>query len=323
MSPSTAPGEPTGGPRGSKPTTLAAGLYLVATPIGNLADITLRALTTLASADVIACEDQRVTRKLLQAHGIAPPSAGRPGKAAGDNITGSAKRLLISYHDHNAREMRPKLIERMRRGQAVALVSDAGTPLISDPGFKLVRAAVAEGLAVTTIPGPSAPLAALTLSGLESDRFCFAGFLPPRRGARCTELEALRDIPATLVFLESARRLAESLADMAKVLGERDGAVARELTKLFEEVRRGSLAELAAHYGTEGPPKGEVVVVVGPPPPPATPTAEALDGLLRQALESESLRDAATRVASETGLPRRQVYNRALEISRNAGAERS
>ena len=323
MSPPIAPGEPSDGPGGSKPTSLAAGLYLVATPIGNLADITLRALTTLASADVIACEDQRVTRKLLQAHDIAPASVGRPGKPTDPNVAAAAKPLLISYHDHNAREMRPKLIARMHRGQSVALVSDAGTPLISDPGFKLVRAAVAEGLAVTTIPGPSAPLAALTLSGLASDRFCFAGFLPSRHGARCTELEALREIPATLVFLESARRLVESLADMAEILGERDGAVARELTKLFEEVRRGRLTELAAHYRTEGPPKGEVVVVVSPPPAPAPPTGEVLDKILRQALDSESLRDAATRVAQETGLPRRQVYNRALEISRERDAEGS
>ncbi len=309
MSPLTSPSEPSEGPIGSKPVSLAAGLYLVATPIGNLADITLRALDTLARADVIACEDQRVTRKLLDAHGIVLRGTTR---GAAKTVT----RALVSYHDHNAHEMRPRMIERMRQGQAVALVSDAGTPLVSDPGYKLVRAAVREGLAVTTIPGASAPLAALTLSGLPSDRFLFAGFLPSRRSARRSELAALSAIPATLLFLESARRLADSLADMAAVLGARDGAVARELTKLFEEVRRGHLADLAAHYAASGPPKGEVVVAVGPPEAAAPPSGEALDRLLRQALGSESLRDAASLVSRETGLPKRQVYNRALALSR-------
>jgi len=290
--------ERSGAPPASKPAAreLAGGLYLVATPIGNLRDVTLRALDLLAGADVIACEDTRVTRKLLSTYGIKTP--------------------LVTYHEHNAESMRPKLIKRLQGGEAVALVSDAGTPLISDPGHKLVRAAAAAGLPVTTLPGASAPLAALVLSGLPSDRFCFAGFLPPRAGARRRALQELATIPATLLLLEPARHLPRTLAELAAVLGPRPAAVARELTKLYEEVRRGDLAELARHYAAAGAPKGEVVIVVGPPEAPGETADDAeLDRCLTHALAGASLRDAVAEVAAATGRPRREVYRRALALS--------
>jgi 16S rRNA (cytidine1402-2'-O)-methyltransferase len=290
--------EPTHTPGGSKRQgdgNVAPGLAIVATPIGNMLDITLRALATLRAADVIACEDTRVTQKLLARHGIARP--------------------LLAYHDHNAERMRPLLLDRLRRGELVALVSDAGTPLVSDPGFKLVQAALADGLPVTTLPGASAPLAALVLSGLPSDRFLFAGFLPPKSGARRTALADLAAVPATLVFFESAPRLAAALADMAAVLGPRAAAVARELTKLFEEVRRGDLAELAAHYRDAGKPRGELVVVVGPAGEAAGPSAAALDEQLKAALAQMSVRDASEAVAAATGRKRRDVYQRALLLA--------
>jgi 16S rRNA (cytidine1402-2'-O)-methyltransferase len=274
---------------------VAPGLAIVATPIGNMLDITLRALATLRAADVIACEDTRVTQKLLTRHGIARP--------------------LVAYHDHNAERMRPLLLDRLRRGELVALVSDAGTPLVSDPGFKLVQAALAAGLPVTTLPGASAPLAALVLSGLPSDRFLFAGFLPPKSGARRTALAELAAVPATLVFFESAPRLGAALTDMAAVLGSRPAAVARELTKLFEDVRRGDLAELAAHYRDAGKPRGELVVVVGPAPEAAGPSAAALDEQLKAALAQMSVRDASEAVAVATGRKRRDVYRRALLLA--------
>ena len=207
---------------------LAAGLYLVATPIGNLRDISLRALETLAGADVIACEDSRVTRKLTEHYGIATP--------------------LTPYHEHNAAEARPKLIARLGEGQAVALVSDAGTPLISDPGYKLVREAVAAGFPVIPVPGASALLTALTAAGLPTDRFFFEGFLPPKQAARQKRIAALAGIPATLVLFESGPRLGGALADLAAGLGARAAAVCRELTKLHEEIRRDDLANLARHY---------------------------------------------------------------------------
>ncbi|MFQ6017961.1 MAG: 16S rRNA (cytidine(1402)-2'-O)-methyltransferase [Kiloniellaceae bacterium] len=304
---SSARAEPIGTAPRSKPALGAKpgpGLYLVATPIGNLADVSLRALGLLAKADLIACEDTRVTRKLLTRHGIETP--------------------LLTYHEHNARRMRPKLIEQIKCGNAVALVCDAGTPLISDPGHKLVAAAIAEGLAVTALPGPSAALTALTLSGLPSERFLFAGFLPVKTSARRQALSDLAPVKASLVIFESPRRLAAALADMADVLGPRPAAVAREMTKLHEELRRGSLAELAAHYRETGPPKGEVVVVVGPPAENSgARAAEDLDAKLRAALESASLRDAAAAVAAATGLPTRQVYARALHLAtgrRRSGA---
>ncbi|HYG85353.1 MAG TPA: 16S rRNA (cytidine(1402)-2'-O)-methyltransferase [Azospirillum sp.] len=276
-----------------------AGLYVVATPIGNAADITLRALDTLKRADAIACEDTRVTSKLMGIHGIATP--------------------LVSYHEHNAERMRPVLIGRMQAGEAVALVSDAGTPLVSDPGYKLVRACVEAGVAVTALPGPSAALAGLVLSGLPSDRFLFAGFLPNKSAARRTALGELVAVPATLVFYESPQRLAQSLADMADVLGPREAAMARELTKLYEEVRRGPLPDLAAHYRETGPPKGEVVIVVAPPGREAEAQAVDVDASLREALTRLSVRDAAAEVALMTGRPKREVYARALELAREDG----
>lgn len=287
--------EPSDGPIVSKPAALSAGLYIVATPIGNLRDITLRALETLAAADLVACEDSRVTRKLLSAHGI------------------SAK--LTAYHEHNAERARPSLIKRMEQGESVALVSDAGTPLVSDPGHKLVRDAAAVGLAVTVIPGACAPLAGLIASGLPSDRFLFAGFLPNKSATRRRELEALATVPATLVFLESAKRLPQALTDMAAVLGPRPAAIARELTKLHEELRRGDLGTLTAHYAEAGPPKGELVVIVGPDETRRDLTDEQIDSLLRPELADASLRDAVDSVAGATGLPRRRIYKRALVLS--------
>lgn len=282
--------------RAAPATKITGGLYLVATPIGNARDITLRALDLLAGAHVVACEDTRTTGKLLSIHGI------------------SAK--LTAYHDHNAARVRPALLARLSRGEAVVLVSDAGTPLISDPGYRLVVEARAAGIPVTTAPGASAPLAALTVSGLPSDRFFFSGFLPPKRGPRRRALERLAAIDGTLVVFESARRLAASLADAAAALGPREAAVVRELTKLHEEVRRGTLDALAAHYKSAGAPKGEIVIVIAAPKADAEGLDdEAVDGLLRSALATNSLRDAAARVALATGLPRRRLYNRALELA--------
>lgn len=273
---------------------LQSGLHLVATPIGNMGDISARATAVLAAADVIACEDTRVTGQLLARLGITAE--------------------LVSYHDHNAEQARPGLIRRMHEGAAIALVSDAGTPAISDPGYKLVRACIAEGLAVTAVPGPNAALTALVISGLPTDRFLFAGFLPARDQQRKTALAELARVPATLLFQESAPRLAASLADMAEVLGEREAAVARELTKMFEEVRRGSLSGLAAHYQSAGPPKGEIVVVVAPPPVPPVGASETVESLLADALRTLSVRDAAEAVAAATGRPRREVYAMALAL---------
>ncbi len=287
---------------GSKPDeggkSLAPGLYLTATPIGNLGDITIRALAVLRDADLIACEDTRVSAKLLRHYNITTPTT--------------------PYHDHNAARARPALLDRLARGQAIALISDAGTPLISDPGHKLVRDALDHGFSVTTVPGPSAPLAALNLSGLPGDRFLFAGFLPSKSGARRQVLEDLADTPATLLFFESARRLGASLADMADRLGDRDAAVARELTKLHEEVRRGSLAELAAHYAASGAPKGEVVVAVAPPVVQPVDQAQ-VDAMLRHGLQAGSVRETAAAVASATGLKRRDLYTRALALKDNNG----
>lgn len=281
------------------------GLYLVATPIGNARDITLRALDLIARADVIACEDTRRTRKLLAIFGISRPT--------------------VSYHEHNAPRARPLLLRRLAEGEVVALVSDAGTPLISDPGYKLVREAIDAGFHVTALPGPAAPLAALTLSGLPTDRFYVAGFLPARTRARRRELAKLARIDATLILFESARRLPRSLADMAELLGPREAAVARELTKRFEEVKRGPLERLADHYARQGPPKGEIVVVVGPPAPKAraldddAPSDDALDARLIEAMASMRLKDAAGEVAAATGLSRRGLYARALRLAGKKG----
>jgi 16S rRNA (cytidine1402-2'-O)-methyltransferase len=272
-----------------------AGLYILATPIGNARDITLRALDTLRAADVIVCEDTRVTSKLLSIHAISKP--------------------LFAYHEHNADRAGAAIIKRLKKGQSVALVSDAGTPLISDPGFRLVRACADEGIFVTHLPGPSSVLTALVLAGLPTDRFFFNGFLATKSGKRRTELEGLKTIPATLVFLESPKRLAKSLGDMAAVLGNRDAAIARELTKKFEEVRRATLAELAAHYTAAGAPKGEITIVVAPPLEGAgEASSEDIDRLLSKALETLSLKDAVAAVSAATGAVRRDVYARALAL---------
>jgi 16S rRNA (cytidine1402-2'-O)-methyltransferase len=274
---------------------LAAGLHLVATPIGNLGDMTLRGLWVLRNVDRILCEDTRVTARLLSRFGIDAP--------------------LSAYHDHNADRVRPAVLEALRRGDRVALVSDAGTPLVSDPGFKLVRAALAENLPVTAAPGPSAALTALILSGLPPEAFLFAGFLPSRSAARRRVLRQWTGLDATLVLFEGQSRLAAALADMADMLGPRDAAVARELTKRHEEIRRGRLSELAKHYQEAGPPRGEVVIVVGPPEP-AAPAEADIDARLAQLLETSTLRDAVARLAAETGLPRRALYDRALGLQR-------
>jgi 16S rRNA (cytidine1402-2'-O)-methyltransferase len=273
---------------------LAPGLHVVATPIGNLRDITLRALETLAAADLIACEDTRVTRKLIDHYGIATP--------------------LTPYHEHNAAQARPKILARLEAGAAVALVSDAGTPLISDPGFKLAREAGAAGHAVTALPGACAVLAALTVSGLPTDRFLFEGFLPARGGQRRKRIDEIKLIPATLVLFETGPRIAAALADLAAALGPREAAVGRELTKLYEEVRRGDLASLARHYAAGEEPRGEIVIVIAPPAMPESDAAD-LDALLRQALARVSLKEAVGEVAAVTGRPRREVYQRALALA--------
>jgi 16S rRNA (cytidine1402-2'-O)-methyltransferase len=276
---------------------IAPGLHVVATPIGNLKDITLRALGTLSAADAILAEDTRVTKVLLAHYGISTP--------------------LIAYHEHNAAEMRPKVLARLEKGGKLAIVSDAGTPLVSDPGFKLVEAVLEAGLLVTTLPGASAVLAALVVAGLPTDRFFFEGFLPTRQAARRARLTELATIPGTLVFFESPRRVAEMLADAALVLGPRQAAVARELTKMFENVRRGDLATLAATYAQEDAPRGEVVVLIGPPgDAPQEAEADTIDDKLRAALQSLSLKEAVAQVTATTGQPRRVIYARALELTR-------
>jgi len=272
---------------------LAPGLYVTATPIGNAADITLRALNVLRNCDCIVAEDTRVTSRLLAIYGISRP--------------------LLVYNDHNAGSMRPKLLERLRQGARLALVSDAGTPLVSDPGHKLVRAAREAGLPVFPVPGASAPLAALTASGLPSDRFFFVGFLPAKSGERRTALSALMAVPGTLIFFESSPRLGDSLRDMADILGPREAAIARELTKLHEEVRRGTIDELAAHYA-DAPPKGEIVVLLGPPPAEGPADSAKIDALLLQALPFMPVKAAASLVAEATGSSRRDIYLRALKL---------
>jgi 16S rRNA (cytidine1402-2'-O)-methyltransferase len=272
---------------------LAAGLYIVATPIGNARDISLRALDVLKGCSVIAAEDTRVTAKLLAIYGIAKP--------------------MVPYNDHNGREMRPRLLARLERGEAVALVSDAGTPLVSDPGYKLAREAIAAGLSVVALPGASAVLTGLALSGLPSDRFLFAGFLSAKAGERQSTLEELKAVRATLIFFESAQRLADALAAMAGVLGDRLAAVARELTKLHEDVRRGTLPELAAHYAKAGAPKGEVTILVGPPQEAVVDSAKT-DAALKAALAFMPVKAAADLIAGLTDGSRKALYARALEL---------
>jgi 16S rRNA (cytidine1402-2'-O)-methyltransferase len=271
------------------------GLYVVATPIGNLADVTLRALSILAGADEILAEDTRVSRTLLARYGIETP--------------------LSPYHEHNAAVARPRALMRMSEGAALALISDAGTPLISDPGYKLVAEALSIGLTVQTAPGASAALAALCIAGLPTDRFFFEGFLPPKRAARRARINALAAVPGTLVFYEAAGRLPETLADLALELGPRQAAVARELTKLHEETRRGALDALAAHYAVEGAPRGEIVIVVGPPQAQAEISDPDLDREILEALRTLSVKDATAVIAAKHGLPRRQVYARALALA--------
>jgi 16S rRNA (cytidine1402-2'-O)-methyltransferase len=273
---------------------LPPGLYITATPIGNASDITLRALSVLKSCDAIVAEDTRVTSRLLAIHGISRP--------------------LLIYNDHNAPSVRPKLLQRLREGARLALVSDAGTPLVSDPGHKLVTAALEVGVAVYPLPGPSAALAALTISGLPSEQFLFAGFLPAKSGERRSALGELVAVRATLIFFESAQRLADTLHDMTEVLGTRDAAVTRELTKLHEEVRRGTLQELAAFYADAGPPKGEITLVVGPPPQKIAENPVRIDELLAQVLPLMPVRHAATLIADLTGVSKRTVYNRAIAL---------
>ena len=270
---------------------------MVATPIGNLRDITLRALEILAAADLVACEDTRVTRKLFDHYGLTAP--------------------LIAYHDHNAESARPKILDKLAAGGAVALVSDAGTPLISDPGYRLVRAATAAGHAVSAAPGASSVMMALTVAGLPTDRFLFEGFLPAKemaRGARGSP--SSRAFPATLVLFESGPRIAATLADLAAVFGAREAAVCRELTKLHEEVRRADLATLARDYAAGAETRGEFVIVIAPPDADEQPSADDIDALLRAALARTSLKDAVAEVAAATGEPRRAVYGRALELTK-------
>jgi len=278
-----------------------AGLYLVATPIGNLGDITLRALETLASVDLIACEDTRITRRLTERYGITAE--------------------LTPYHEHNATTARPKILRRLEQGGSVALVSDAGTPLISDPGFKLVREACAAGYAVIALPGASSVLTALSVAALPTDRFFFEGFLPPKTVARRARLTELARIDATLVLFESGSRVQESLTDLADIMGTREGAICRELTKLHEEVTRAPLSELAE--GAEQlETRGEFVLVIGPPAADAqTMSMDALDDLLRDQLTRHSVKDAVAHAVELSGRPRREIYARALELSKQAQAK--
>ena len=278
----------------------APGLHLVATPIGNLGDITLRALETLAGVDVIACEDTRITRRLTERYAVSVP--------------------LTPYHEHNAAAVRPKILERLAQGGAIALVSDAGTPLISDPGFKLVREVCAAGHSVTALPGPSSVLAALSVAALPTDRFFFEGFLPAKEAARRTRLAELARIDATLVLFESGSRVADTLRDLADVMGERDAAICRELTKLHEDIRRASLSELADRAGALET-RGEFVLVVGPPAADAKVMSSSdLDDLLLASLKENSVKDSVARAVELSGRPRREVYARALEL---AGQHRS
>ncbi|MBK8457896.1 MAG: 16S rRNA (cytidine(1402)-2'-O)-methyltransferase [Phyllobacteriaceae bacterium] len=273
---------------------LEPALYVVATPIGNLRDVTIRALETLAGADIVAAEDTRVTRILLDRYAIA--------------------RKPVAYHDHNAEAAGPRLIQALKTGKSVALVSDAGTPLVSDPGYRLVEQALAAGVRVIPIPGASAVLSALVATGLPTDAFLFAGFPPVKDGARRSRFEALAATPATLVFYESPHRLAESLAALAEALGpERPAGVAREMTKTFEEVRRGTLRHLADHYAAAGEPKGEIVIVVAPPPP-ATFAATDIDALLASLVAEMPASRAAAEAARMTGRPKGDLYKRLLEL---------
>jgi 16S rRNA (cytidine1402-2'-O)-methyltransferase len=272
----------------------------VSTPIGNMRDITLRALDVLQAADLIACEDTRVFAKLASHYGISAPT--------------------IAYSDATQEAGEPRILRALDDSKRVALVSDAGTPLVSDPGYRLVREALSRGHLVTAAPGPSAVPMALALSGLPTDRFFFGGFLPSRPAERRRAIAEAAVIPATLIFFEAPHRLAASLADLAQLLGDRAAAIARELTKLFEEVRRAPLGELAAHYAREPDVRGEIAIVIGPPGDAPAPTADVLDAALRLAMAGASVKDAAAEVAARFGLKRREVYARALALKREGAS---
>ncbi len=279
----------------SSASKLASGLYLVATPIGNLGDISARAAAVLAAVDAVLCEDTRHSGRLLQAMQV--------------------KTRLKPYHEHNAARVRPKLIEELTNGASLALISDAGMPAIADPGHKLVREAIEAGVMVTAVPGPSAVLMALAISGLPTDRFFFQGFLPAKANARRKVLAELAAVPATLVIFESPNRLAACLADAAALLGPREAAIARELTKLHEEVRRGTLDALSEALAGEPAPKGEIVLVIGPPADAAEPhDDETVDALLVEALAEHAPSRAAALIAERTGRPRRDLYRRAMAL---------
>ena len=279
--------------------TRAGTLSIVATPIGNLGDFSPRAAEVLAAADIIACEDTRVTKKLL--------------RLTGTSISGK----IVAYHDHNGEKMRPYLIERISQGDHVALVSDAGTPLISDPGYKLVAACRDHGLCVTTTPGPSAAIAALTISGLPSDRFLFAGFVPTAQKAREKQFAELASLSATSIWFDTPSRLARSLSDMASVFGNRQACVAREITKLHEEALHGSLGGLAADLQAKPPMKGEVVIVVaGRNIEDTLIDGDALAAMLRAEMDGQRLRDAVAAVVAATGVAKNRVYKLALEIAK-------
>jgi 16S rRNA (cytidine1402-2'-O)-methyltransferase len=278
-----------------------SGLYLVATPIGNLGDITLRALEVLAGVDIIACEDTRITRRLTERYGITTQ--------------------LKPYHEHNAEMARPKILEHLAKGAAIALVSDAGTPLISDPGFKLVREVCAAGLRVVALPGPSSVLAALSVAGLPTDRFFFEGFLPPKQTARRARLRELSRLDATLVLFESGSRVQDTLADLAAIMGARDAAICREMTKMHEEISRSTLSELAQSAETLET-RGEFVLVIGPRAEGAhAMSADEVDGLLRDLLSRDSVKDAVAHAVEVSGRPRREIYARALELARKLTKE--
>jgi 16S rRNA (cytidine1402-2'-O)-methyltransferase len=272
------------------------GLHFVATPIGAARDITLRALDILAGADVLAAEDTRTLRHLMEMHGVA--------------LNG---RMVLAYHDHNGDQMRPRLIEALKAGKSVAYASEAGTPLVADPGYQLARAAIDEGLTVLAAPGPSALLCALSVSGLPTDRFFFAGFLPPKSAARKTSLRDLAQVPGSIIFYESPRRIDACLRDMIETLGpNRQAAICRELTKRFEEILRGTLADLSERLAGRDL-KGEIVVVVDRADPvPAS--AQTVEDALREALKTQSSKDAAAQVAQAFGLTRRDLYQLALSL---------
>lgn len=277
---------------------LPAGLYVVATPIGHLGDISLRALMTLTQADRIACEDTRVSGAMLAKYGLKKP--------------------LLAYHDHNAEKQRPVILKQIAAGETVVLISDAGMPLIADPGYRLVLACREAGHDVTVIPGANAALTALAGSGLPSHRFLFVGFLPPKSAARRKVIAKLADVPVTLIFYEAPQRLADTLSDLAEIFGGRPAAVARELTKLFEETRRGTLGELAAFYAKQ-PVKGEVTLIIGGCTGENTETQD-IDTLLNEQLQHASLRDAVAAVSATTGIKKSEIYARALKLAKKSGS---